>query len=149
MIKIILKHRIFRQIIKFALVGVVNTLIDLAVYYALTRWLGMHYLWANTLAIIVAMTSSFVGNKFFTFRNASLQYLRQYTKVAIINLSGLAFSNFMVYTLVEHLHIYDIYAKIITILLVALANFVLLKYWAFASELEDIHPQIIITNVEK
>jgi len=134
MIRIILQHRGFRQFVKFAMVGIANTLVDLAAYYALTRWLGMHYLWANTLAIIAAMTSSFIGNKFFTFRNGSSKYFEQYIKVAIINLIGLGLSNVMVFSLVEHLHIYDLYAKILTIAVVAFFNFATLKYWAFSSD---------------
>jgi len=61
------------QVIKYAAVGVSNTLIDAVTYYALTRWL-----WLGSLPIIakgiaygVGMTNSFFWNRTWTFKSES------------------------------------------------------------------------------
>lgn len=58
------------QIIKYALVGVANTLIDAAAYYALTRWLWLGSLpvLAKGIAYAIGMINSFYWNRNWTFR---------------------------------------------------------------------------------
>ena len=70
-----------KKFIKFGLIGVLNTLVDFAVFYAMDRWviregptlvlLGMTvvagpYL-SNAIAYVVANVHSFVWNKLWTF----------------------------------------------------------------------------------
>jgi len=54
-------------------VGVLNTLIDAAVYFALTRWLGLRSLpvLAKGIAYAVGMTNSFYWNRTWTFKSQS------------------------------------------------------------------------------
>lgn len=61
------------QIFKYAAVGVSNTLIDAATYYALTRWLWLGSLpvLAKGLAYAVGMTNSFYWNRNWTFKSES------------------------------------------------------------------------------
>jgi putative flippase GtrA len=59
------------QAAKFMTVGVLNTLIDGATYFALTRWLGLTELptLAKGLSYAAGMTNSFVWNRWWTFRS--------------------------------------------------------------------------------
>jgi putative flippase GtrA len=61
------------QLLKYALVGVVNTLIDASAYFGLTRWLGLASLPVLTKGITytLGMVNSFYWNRTWTFRSRS------------------------------------------------------------------------------
>ena len=60
----------------FAVVGVVNTLIDLAVFLVAYNVLGLALIPANVLAWLVAVSGSYVMNSFITFAAESGRQLR-------------------------------------------------------------------------
>jgi putative flippase GtrA len=60
----------------FALVGVVNTVIDLAVFVAAYNWLHLSLIPANVLAWFVAVSFSYVLNSTITFAAESGRKLR-------------------------------------------------------------------------
>jgi putative flippase GtrA len=57
------------QITKFMTVGVLNTAIDAAAYFALTRWLGLGSMLvlAKGIAYVIGMVNSFFWNRSWTF----------------------------------------------------------------------------------
>ena len=59
------------QIAKFMTIGVLNTAIDAAAYFALTRWLGFGsaLILAKALAYIIGMVNSFFWNRSWTFNS--------------------------------------------------------------------------------
>ena len=60
----------------FALVGVVNTFIDLGIFLAAYNLLGLPLIPANVLAWLVAVSGSYVMNSFITFAAESGRQLR-------------------------------------------------------------------------
>jgi putative flippase GtrA len=62
--------------LSFALVGVVNTLIDLGIFLVAYSWLGLALIPANVLAWIVAVSASYVMNSYITFAAESGRQLR-------------------------------------------------------------------------
>ena len=57
------------QFIKFCLVGVLNTLITLAVIDVFGDKLGLPYGIANLIGFVIGFVNSFIMNKFWTFRS--------------------------------------------------------------------------------
>jgi putative flippase GtrA len=59
------------QIIKFMLVGALNTTIDAGAYFILTRWLGLGSIpvLAKAIAYAIGMTNSFFWNRNWTFKS--------------------------------------------------------------------------------
>jgi putative flippase GtrA len=76
--------------LSFALVGVVNTLIDLSVFLAAYNGLGVALIPANVLAWLVAVSASYVMNSFITFAVESGRQLRwrDYATFAISGIAG-------------------------------------------------------------
>jgi len=58
------------QLLTFCVVGAANTLLGLAVIFALKYWGGMHDGWANAGGYAAGMALSFVLNKTFTFSHS-------------------------------------------------------------------------------
>ena len=62
--------------LSFALVGIVNTLIDLGIFLIAYNWMALPLVPANVLAWIVAVSGSYVMNSFITFAAESGGKLR-------------------------------------------------------------------------
>src|SRR5215467_5789515 len=60
----------------FASIGVINALVDLAVFFAAYKLLGLALIPANVLAWLVAVSGSYVMNSFVTFAAESGRQLR-------------------------------------------------------------------------
>lgn len=125
------KNETFRQFMRFCVVGIINTIIDYGVYLFFSRSIGLFYLYANILAILVAMTFSFFANKYWTFGNFENKLKSQYTKFFLIGVIYFILYNSIFYLSIINLHIYDLLAKVIAIAIGLFWNFIANKYWTF------------------
>lgn len=57
-----------RQFILYTVVNIISLGINLSVLYILTEYVGMWYMTAQVVAILVALSNNYLGNKKFTFR---------------------------------------------------------------------------------
>ena len=75
----------------FAAVGVVNSLIDFAVFWVAVQYFGAPIVPANVLSWLVAVSNSYVLNSFVTFARESNRELhwRTYAKFLGSGLAGL------------------------------------------------------------
>lgn len=128
------KRPVIKQLMKFSIVGALNTGIDFIIYLLLTRlshfW-QTHYLWAAGISFSVAVINSYILNKTWTFRDKSKEIHLQFPKFFLISLVALALNELILYFLVGHLKIYDLLAKIIAVILVTFWNFTMNKIWTF------------------
>lgn len=99
------------QVGKFAIVGILNTLIDVAVLNALVQFgfrkviffVGQEFLFANIISVAVAMVNSFILNKQWTFRAEGNVYV-QVIKFLVITIIGM----FVVHQIVFNLFYVDL-----------------------------------------
>lgn len=122
---------IFKQFLKFCLVGVLNTLLDFAVYWFLTRSLGMYFFYANFISVLVAMSFSFVMNKFWTFSNFNKNIKKQYLQFAAVNLIYYILNNAIIFLGVNYLLIGDLWAKVLSTAIGLIWSFGANKVWTF------------------
>ena len=62
------------QFVKFGIVGVSNTLISLAVYQLALNALGMHYLAANLLGLVISVINAYYWNNLYRKRGDTARY---------------------------------------------------------------------------
>jgi len=121
-----------KQFLKFAIVGVINTLINLLVLYVLTEFLGIYYLISAVFAFVVAVTNSFILNKIWTFQEKiGHRAYSRYFKFLIISLTALIFNLLLLYILVEYFNIWYMLAQLIGVVLNLIINFLGNKLWTF------------------
>jgi putative flippase GtrA len=91
----------FRQHGKFAVVGVINTLVHLGVFSLLYHGLGLVWPAANTAGYVFALLNSFVLNKIWTFSESRGhgRISRQLPIFVALNLVGLGLSNLTIWLL--------------------------------------------------
>ncbi|PIS42880.1 MAG: GtrA family protein [Candidatus Kerfeldbacteria bacterium CG08_land_8_20_14_0_20_40_16] len=128
---------IIKEIVKFALVGGFNTILDFSVYIILTRFWEFwqkNYLLANFVSFSIAATSSYILNKTWTFRDKNKRIYIQYPKFILVSVIGLLINETVLYILVTHLVIYDLLAKICAVGIAMFWNFSANKFWTFKPE---------------
>jgi putative flippase GtrA len=127
------RHPIARQFIKFAMVGVVNTMTSFSIYFVGTRLLQMPPLLANAIAFVVAVTVSYALNKRWTFRDTRRVSASQYSRFVMINIVGLALSEIIIAALHHGLGWNDIVAFFGAVLIVMFWNFGANRLWTFSA----------------
>lgn len=121
------------QFVKFGIVGLSNTIISYITYSILVI-LGIHYLLAQIVAFIVSVLNSFFWNDKYVFkeksrtRNSWKTFVKTFISYAG---TGLILSGLLLYFWIEVLHIHELIAPIINLLITIPLNFVLNKLWAF------------------
>lgn len=123
-------HRL-TPFLKYCVVGVIGTSIDVAILWLLVHFGGLPVLVATSISFVVSVVNNFLLNKFWTFRSPSSNYRKLFIKFIIVSLGGLALTNFFMWLFVHAIDIWYIWAKLITSGIVLIWNFLANKYWTF------------------
>jgi len=127
-----MKKGVFSQAFKFAIVGVVNTLINLVVLYIFTEFLGVYYLVSAVFAFIVAVTNSFILNKIWTFKeDIKHKAASRYVKFIIVSIVALVVNLVFLWVMVEYFKMWYMFAQVLAVILNFLINFFGNKIWTF------------------
>ena len=118
------------QLAKFCTVGASGYVVNLGVYSLLLNWANLHYRLAATGSFVVAASSNYLFNRFWTFRHQrghfGIQGLRFFTVSVLVY--G---ANLLLLTLLVGAGLGKIVAQAIAIVLVTPLNFVGNKLWSF------------------
>lgn len=128
---ILTKKRV-ATLVKYAIVGVMGTTIDVGILYLLVEYQHLPVLVAATLSFIVAVINNFFFNKIWTFQDKSKRYLKQYIKFFIIALISLCLSNLILLALIHFFALWYVAAKLITSACIFIWNFLSHKFWTFS-----------------
>jgi putative flippase GtrA len=120
----------FRNLILYGLIGGFCAGLDFCVYTVLCHYDVMPYLWANVISIHVGIFTSFILNRQINFKvknKTALRFMSFYT----VGLVGLGISELMLYLMVTVGGWNELVCKLISIVVVALIQFILNKYVTF------------------
>ena len=115
--------RKLKKVIRYGLISITSTLIDLTALIILVNGLKINYILGVTIAYLIGSIVSYSSNKYITFKNKDKHILEQYTKYLLITLTNLLISIIIIITLVEFLNLQYIIAKIITLPITFALNF--------------------------
>jgi dolichol-phosphate mannosyltransferase len=118
---------------KYYAVGASGILVNLGLLYYLTEYVGLWYFLSYALAISVSITSNFILNKFWTFRDSidSQKTIVMYVKFVSVSMLGMTIQLGSVYVLVESLTVYYMLAALISICIAGAINFIINRRWTF------------------
>ena len=122
--------RNWQQLGKFCVVGAVGYLINLAVYDALLH-AGLHYLLAATCSFLVAVTSNYIWNRLWTFREHRGHVGIQGMRFFVVSLGALGANLVVLHLLIENGGLGRLVAQAVAIVIVTPLNFVGNKLWSF------------------
>jgi dolichol-phosphate mannosyltransferase len=128
--------RFAKQAAKYYAVGASGVLVNLGLLFYLTEYVGLWYFLSYTLAISASITSNFILNKFWTFRDStnSQRTIVMYVKFASVSFLGMGIQLGSVYFLVESLSVYYMLAALISISIAGAINFIINRSWTFGEK---------------
>jgi dolichol-phosphate mannosyltransferase len=118
------------ELVKFCVVGTSGYLVNLAVYVALLRGAGLHYLPAAACSFLVAVSNNYVWNWLWTFRAQRGHVCFQGLRFLAVSLAALGANLLVLHGLVD-LGTGKIVGQALAIVLVTPLNFLGNKLWAF------------------
>ncbi len=125
---------------RFAIVGVINTLIDFALFTLLFFAVELPILAANSIGYIAGTTNGFILNKYWTFTESRHhgQVSRQFPLFFVLYLIGLGISNLVVWLL----------APIVPALLAKAISIGISMVWNFWSTRRFVYRPDAFTNAD-
>lgn len=124
------------QFVKFGIVGLSNTVVSLGVY-ELCVHLGLHYLAANALGLLISVINAYYWNNRCVFGDGKAksfaQHLRAYGKSLMAYGGTFALDSALLALWVEGLKVPEALAPLINLMMTIPLNFLLNKYWTFGS----------------
>ena len=126
----LLSVRNWQQLGKFCVVGAIGYLINLAVYDALLHQ-GLHYLVAATCSFLVAVTSNYLFNRWWTFHDRRAGVAAQGMRFFVVSLASLGANLLVLHLLIAYGGLGRLLAQAVAIVFVTPLNFVGNKLWSF------------------
>ncbi|QAY67406.1 GtrA family protein [Paenibacillus protaetiae] len=130
------KRALFIQFVAFNLIGLVNTLIDYAVFQGLV-WLGVFYIVAQIISYGAGTANSFIMNRAFTFKKQQGTGKHTRTQAArfiVLNLFVLLVSLLLLYLFADLGGLPYWLSKLLVTGVTVIMNFIGSKRWVFRSE---------------
>ncbi|MGC9930811.1 GtrA family protein [Priestia aryabhattai] len=121
--------------IKFALVGVVNTLIDFVVYALLTT-IGVNYILAQWLSYSAGILNSYVMNRKWTFKKKEKSSKREVISFVVVNLITLSLTSFLLTVLYNKWGIPLLISKLLITIVSVGINFIGTELFVFTTKKE-------------
>ena len=121
--------RRYRNLVLYGVIGAMASSIDFCVYSTMIL-IGVNLLIANAIGVNVGIITSFCLNRRYNFKVKDHAKMR-FASFYLIGMIGLAISTGMLYVAVDKLCINEFYSKLLTIVLVALIQFMLNKAITF------------------
>jgi putative flippase GtrA len=118
------------QLGKFLTVGASGYAVNLAVYTALLKWGGLHYLGAAFVSFLVAVSNNYWWNRHWTFRGQRGHFAYQGMRFGVVSAVALA-ANLGLLRLLVALGVGKVLGQAIAIVAVTPLNFIGNKLWSF------------------
>lgn len=90
-------EKMIRQLIRYGVVGLFNTAIDVGMLNLLIQVFGWQLIIANTAAASLAVINSYFWNKYWTFTDYRPRHLQQFSLFVAVNVIWVLLSDTLVY----------------------------------------------------
>ncbi len=116
------------QFIQYGIVGASGTLLNLAILYGLTEFMGLYYLISASIAFVISATHNYIVNKIWTFGEAFVgdskrKVAKQYGLFFLFSMLALVVNLTALYLFVEWLGVWYIFAQVLAITVAYMVNF--------------------------
>ena len=115
------------QLIKFGIVGVIATLIDLAVLMVLKEILDVDVLAASAVAFSVSVIANYILSMLFVFESSGNSKVKEFLVFVVLSIGGLLLNQFIMWIGTEIMTAYYLWVKAFALVFVPIYNFITRK----------------------
>lgn len=123
-----------KETIRYLLMGVVTSAVNLSVFFLMTEWLGINYLLSNITAWVMTVLVGFVGNKKYVFKTpygSRRAVLSEFLKFGYGRVFSFFVDTALLWLLVSVCGFDSAIIKLVNSVVVVLLNYVISKRWVF------------------
>lgn len=120
-------EKLFKQILKFGLVGGIAFLIDYSLLYILTEYFKIYYFYSSIISFIVSLIFNYIASIKWVFDVNHKQTLKDVIVFTFLSVIGLGINQVVMYIMVEIMNIYYMLSKIVATAIVMVWNFITRK----------------------
>ena len=129
---------IFVQLGRYLVSGGVAFVVDTSLLYALTEWLGFHYLLSTLLSYSVGLMITYAFSILWVFDYRSVESRAlEFSVFAVIGVMGLGLTSLSMWLFTSGLGFHYLWSKIITTIIVFVWNFIMKKFLLFRRRKKD------------
>ena len=118
------------ELLKFSVVGLSGYVVNLAVYIALLKGAGLHYLPAAACSFVVAVGNNYAWNRLWTFRSSRGHVYYQGMRFFLVSIAALGL-NLVLLRILVGAGSGKVLAQAIAVVLVMPFSFTANKLWSF------------------
>ena len=115
------------QLIKFGIVGVIATLIDLAVLMLLKEFMKVDVLAASAVAFSVSVIANYILSMLFVFKSRGNSKVKEFIVFVALSIGGLLLNQFIMWLGTEIMTAYYLWVKAFALVFVPIYNFITRK----------------------
>lgn len=119
------------QLIRYTIVGGLAFAIDFGLLFILTEYIGLFYVLSATLSFIAGLLLNYFISTSWIFKSVIKNKQIEFTLFALIGVIGLGLNDLLIWIFTEKFHLYYMFSKLVTAVLVYLWNFFGRKYFLF------------------
>lgn len=124
----------YHELARYGFWGIITVLVNFLSYVLLIK-IGVSYIIANVISIIVSKTFAYISNKYFVFKNAENKIsLKEIVKFIFARGTSGLVDFFGLIILVSYIKMDEIYGKVIIVIITTIINYILGKYFVFKSK---------------
>lgn len=120
----------FRNLILYGIIGSFTSALDFAVFTMLSKYIGIHYIVANCISVLIGISTSFALNRSINFKVKD-KTGKRFLIFLTVGVCGLLLSNVILYVGIDMLSGDELIVKLASIVLVVGFQFILNKFITF------------------
>jgi len=119
-----------RNLVLYGIIGSFTSFLDFCIFTVLSAYVGLYYIVANCISVLVGITTSFVLNRTYNFKVKD-KTKQRFAIFLTVGLCGLLLSNLILWVGIDKLHINEMITKLASIVLVVGFQFLINKFVTF------------------
>lgn len=125
-------YKLSLHFIKFSIVGVINTALNMLFFVILYTYIGIYYLVSQIICFFMVNAITFILNKKWTFNNDEKDFLQQFTLYIVGRALSLLVGLLFTFFLVEMLDVNPVWAQLYVTAIYIVLNFIWSKIVVFS-----------------
>ena len=124
----------YKEIINYLIFGVLTTLVNYVSYLILTKACNVDYMVSTVIAQIISILFAYVTNKLFVFQTKGLskkEFFKEMFSFFGFRILSLFLDMGFMYLFVDVLHLNDVIMKLVSNVLIVIANYIFSKVFIF------------------
>ena len=134
-INTLINNKKFKPIMRFGCVGGLNTIVDFGVFTLINSLFGVNYVVSQILSYSSGTLNSYFLNKLWTFDDTKTnkKTTKEVVQFIVVNSASLGVSLISLSILMNGSSMNSFFAKIISMVLAQVVNFLGYRFWVFGS----------------